>query len=63
VKISEEYGGNNGRDNQSTQIKICANATLSIENLTWTGVISILGQCGEIPEINDLEHGTPLIKI
>jgi hypothetical protein len=63
MKISVEYGGNDDRDNRSIQMKICASATLSIINLTWTGVISSLGHCSEIPGSNDLEHGTPPIKI
>jgi len=52
MKISVEYGGNDDRDNRSTQMKICANVTLSIINLTWTGLISSLGHCSEIPGTN-----------
>jgi len=54
MKISVKYGGNDDRDNRNTQIKICASATLSITNLTPTGLISNLDQCSEIATTSNM---------
>jgi hypothetical protein len=48
------------RENRSTQRKISLSATLSITNLTWTGLLLNPGVCSESPETNRVSHGTAI---
>jgi len=45
-------------ENRTTGRETCPTATLSATNLTWTGVGSNVGLCGETPDTNRLSQGT-----